>query len=377
MVRGKTAGALVTLGVAQVPTSQILESLPPIYPFIQPFLEAGKPPGGGGRYARKCCSGSKWSLPSPLELRTWQQERDALEEEVLAFDGGDLGRMKETTRGESSRRITALTRQAATLLPLTPPSTHLVSITLALIVLIDRLLTLLRHRTELLALTSLRLKWDDLRWEVMQETRKIKAEIDDIVQSKGKWLPPHAREAPKGPGQTGAAKADDGSREPRVAPPRSETSSHEKNAESPECQLPASPLLIKTPRRSLALPILHSQIINLQIRYKNISTTALTRSGAALDKMIDLAASLRGLGGIDGPNDDVTVPAGAVPDELLDLQDELEAEVQEVRSRVSWVKQLEEQWDRYVGVAISALTLQGRCASHRIDKGASRSISDS
>jgi hypothetical protein len=31
----------------------------------------------------------------------WQEERDAVEEEVVAFDGGDLERMKQKTRGES------------------------------------------------------------------------------------------------------------------------------------------------------------------------------------------------------------------------------------------------------------------------------------
>lgn len=43
---------------------------------------------------------SSYHLPSTQTLRSWQVERDALEEEVFAFDGGDLGRMKEKTRGE-------------------------------------------------------------------------------------------------------------------------------------------------------------------------------------------------------------------------------------------------------------------------------------
>lgn len=39
-------------------------------------------------------------LPGADQIKTWQDERLALEEEVLAFDGGDLGRIKEKTRGE-------------------------------------------------------------------------------------------------------------------------------------------------------------------------------------------------------------------------------------------------------------------------------------
>jgi hypothetical protein len=42
---------------------------------------------------------SSYRVPSAEALRKWQLERDTLEEEVLAFDGGDLGRMKEKTRG--------------------------------------------------------------------------------------------------------------------------------------------------------------------------------------------------------------------------------------------------------------------------------------
>jgi hypothetical protein len=39
-------------------------------------------------------------LPGADQIKAWQAERLALEEEVLAFDGGDLGRIKEKTRGE-------------------------------------------------------------------------------------------------------------------------------------------------------------------------------------------------------------------------------------------------------------------------------------
>ena len=34
------------------------------------------------------------------EVKSWQNERDILEEEVYAFDGGDLNKMKQKTRGE-------------------------------------------------------------------------------------------------------------------------------------------------------------------------------------------------------------------------------------------------------------------------------------
>lgn len=41
-------------------------------------------------------------LPQRSDLQRWQSERDTLEQEVLDFDDGDLGRMKEKTRGTST-----------------------------------------------------------------------------------------------------------------------------------------------------------------------------------------------------------------------------------------------------------------------------------
>ena len=59
--------------------------------------------------------------------------------------------------------------------------------------------------------------------------------------------------------------------------------------------------------------------------------------------MIDLAIPLKSLGGVDGPKEDQE-GGGAVPDDLLDLQDELESEDAELSLRLAWCKQLEEQW---------------------------------
>lgn len=40
------------------------------------------------------------TLPTVESVLRWQGERDAVEEEVITFDGGDLERMKQKTRGE-------------------------------------------------------------------------------------------------------------------------------------------------------------------------------------------------------------------------------------------------------------------------------------
>ncbi|KAK4689278.1 hypothetical protein P7C73_g815, partial [Tremellales sp. Uapishka_1] len=337
---------------------KVLSSLPAIYPFLHPVLLPLDGPSSSSEYTY-LMNGSSLVLPDIPQLEKWKKERDDLEAEVSRFDGGDLGRMKEKTR-------------AATLLPLTPPSTHLVSITLSLILLIDKLLTLLRHRGELLVLTTLRLKWDQLRWEVMAEVKKVRAEVHNIARGQGRWMPPPmAQSASRSPrvetrrltlesgihnklGPTSPSPLSTSSQLPSLSHPR--TPSHSSIA------LPDSPYLTpqsqsRTPRhstptqRSLHLPLLHSQIVNLKIRQQNLSATLLTRSGGILDKMIDCAGPLKDLGDTLGPpnvklTEGKKTEGGAVPEAFLDIQDGLDADVEELEKRIEWCRSLEDHFAR-------------------------------
>ncbi|OCF41891.1 hypothetical protein I317_04301 [Kwoniella heveanensis CBS 569] len=309
---------------------KILEAIPPIYPFLhlhvdtksEQILDAEAGP-------------SNWRLPNVDQVKQWQKERDQIEEEVLDFDGGDLVRIKKKTR-------------AATQLPLTAPSTHLVSITLDLVVLVDQLLKLLRHRGELLQLTRLRLDWDRIRCEVVSETAKIREEVDSIVRDQGRWTPAVDPKiwTPVTP------RSNDLDTVPPQTPPRSALATLPSIASSlSSLQLSDSPggrspsRAHSTPKRSLHVPLLHSQLINVKIRHQTLATTKLSRSGVILDRMIDIAGPLKGLGDVNGPIG-ADKDSGAVPDELLDVQDELEEEVRRLGDKVSWCKDLEEHWKR-------------------------------
>ena len=72
----------------------------------------------------------------------------------------------------------------------------------------------------------------------------------------------------------------------------------------------------------------------------------LPRIGALLDRMIDIAGPLKGLGGVNGPIHGGQEGDGAVPGELLDAQDDLEAQVTSVGEHVQWCQQLEAQCTR-------------------------------
>lgn len=64
--------------------------------------------------------------------------------------------------------------------------------------------------------------------------------------------------------------------------------------------------------------------------------------------MIDCAGPLKDLGGVDGPVTGELVEGGAVPDGLLDIQEELERDVEKLGSKVTWCRKLEKQWELYV-----------------------------
>ena len=276
---------------------------------------------------------------------------------------------------------------AATLIPLTPPSTHLVSITLELIVLIDRLLTLLRHRGELLELTSLRLQWDAMRWQIMQETAKVRSEIHDVARRKARWNPlairHDSRTFHRERSSTAASQASlDAATNGRMS--RSSTIASVASVASGVSDLSDASILSRDPmglpspprrgsfasmssmsyrdlasptKRSSQLPLLHSHIVNLEIRSRTLVSTSVSRSGKLLDKMIDVAIPLKNLGGIEGPIEEAKDTRGAVPDELLDIQDELEGQAGDLANRVTWCKLLEDQWKRYVATLPQMLIL--------------------
>lgn len=246
-----------------------------------------------------------------------------------------------------------------TLVPLTQPSTHLVSITLDLVVLVDRLLQLLRHRGELLELTALRIQWDAMRQQIVDETSKIRSEIAHIVREKAKWRP-QAVLAGGSPARQSRRESTSNHGGHPETPSRTLTTSSTSQSLASIANSPPNPTSASISDRShrrissislrdiaspaKTLPLIHSHIVNLEIRQKTLSTTLVTRSGKLLDRMIDVALPLKGLGGVHGPTAEDT--GGALPDEFLDMQDELEVEVEETTKLVSWSKALEEQWKR-------------------------------
>ena len=227
-----------------------------------------------------------------------------------------------------------------------------------------------------LQLTALRLQWDRLRWEIMLETAEVKREIRAIAERKGRWQPPVINAQPSSSkleaSTDSKAEATHSRSRVQTSPitPAARLASSDSISSSMSGDIGQSTPVVANvitpqqhrrsssssfalagwhestpPRSSIRLPLLHSQIVNVEIRHQNLSSTLLARSGKVLDKIMDVAGPLRGLGGSLGPiKSEGEEKGGAVPDELLDAQDRLEREVQGVAAGINWCKMFEAQW---------------------------------
>jgi hypothetical protein len=220
-----------------------------------------------------------------------------------------------------------------TLIPLTPPSTHLISITLTTIVLVDKLLSLLRSRGETLELTAYRLEWNSLFATVQDELRALEKEAKSLAGDKARWR-----------ADEDTSKLDMTRRTSLLDSPGALKLATTK-ASSPGPGPGATSALVqqRIPTKSLQLPLLHSHIANLRIRHRTLKATTLARTGTVLDKMIDKAAGLRGLGGLHGPEEDKQSGA-ALPDEFLDVQDALDEKAGSLEKLIEVCEALESQW---------------------------------
>lgn len=234
---------------------------------------------------------------------------------MLLFDGGDLARMKEKTRGEGDNAVSKVAAKmtVVTQAPLTPPSTELVSLTLALIVVIDRLLAMLRQRSEVIELCRLRLEWESIQSLAFDELSKITHGIGLFADEYRTWIPGQVEES------IGRASSE-----------KIMSKAHE------GCLDPIGPA------SATSRSTIRDRLISLQNRLNQLAKTDVARTGRLLDCMIDIAAGLKGCETYQ------TTPQetgqGAVPTLLLDRQDELEERQSRLLQQLGLCRSMEQSW---------------------------------
>ena len=182
----------------------------------------------------------------------------------------------------------------------------------------------------------------------MLETEGIRQEIRSIIDAKGVWSPPpKAEESP-----VHRRKSSDLAHQVvMVSPDKSGGPNKQGDRDIHNVTTPrriSLSMAMSTPspsRTSMQLPILHSQIANVEARHRNLSSTSVLRSGTMLDKMMDLSGHLGDVGGVEGPCEGSKIKSeGAVPEDLLDIQDNLESELVELEQKIQSCHTLEAQW---------------------------------
>ncbi|KAH8118351.1 hypothetical protein DFH11DRAFT_1566963 [Phellopilus nigrolimitatus] len=115
-------------------------------------------------------------LATRAQLNDWLIEHDRIEKETEIFDSGDLRKLKKLTKAATQRNLS-------------PEDTDLIELTLTTLLALDKLLHLLRNRSEQLDLLGLRLTWEEHRAKAYSSQAEIVAELRDFLDSRARWSP--------------------------------------------------------------------------------------------------------------------------------------------------------------------------------------------
>ncbi|KAJ4472220.1 hypothetical protein J3R30DRAFT_3298867 [Lentinula aciculospora] len=113
-------------------------------------------------------------LPTREELKKWLAEHDIVEKETEIFDTGELKKLRNFTRAATQRNLS-------------PEDTDLIELTLTTIYALDKLLHLLRDRSETLDLLGVRLSWEEHRISSWIDRRKIIVDLQAFLESRAQW----------------------------------------------------------------------------------------------------------------------------------------------------------------------------------------------
>ncbi|KAK0231021.1 hypothetical protein IW262DRAFT_1341747 [Armillaria fumosa] len=113
-------------------------------------------------------------LPSRSELQKWLQDHESIEKEIEIFDTGELKKLRKLTRAATQRNLS-------------PEDTDLIELTLTTIYQLDKLLHLLRDRSENLDLLGVRMSWEENRVAAWVERRRIIADLNTFLENRARW----------------------------------------------------------------------------------------------------------------------------------------------------------------------------------------------
>ncbi|KAJ3543599.1 hypothetical protein NM688_g5836 [Phlebia brevispora] len=228
-------------------------------------------------------------LPSRAELEQWLVEHDKIEKETEIFDSGELAKLKKFTKAATQRNLS-------------PADTDLIELTLTTICGLDKLLHLLRDRSDNLELLGIRLIWEERRIAAWRELRSILADLGVFLHSRGRWSPSVY--------DSSLSEEEDPLPAPEQSPPivpsrtlRRKGSMVSLASSTSDSVIPS--LVMSRSERFKLAERLSREAAQFSSRVSSLKHNKINAAGKALDRLIDTSRR-------------------AVPDELLDEQDRLE-----------------------------------------------------
>ncbi|KAF7331845.1 Growth arrest-specific 2-like [Mycena kentingensis (nom. inval.)] len=241
-----------------------LEQMPPVEVFM-------------GMDAIRASAEAVPGLPTRQELDQWLVNHDAIEKETEVFDTGELQTIRKFTKAATQRNLS-------------PADTDLIELTLTTIYDLDKLLHLLRDRSENLDLLGLRLSWEDLRSAAWIDRRTIIADLEAFLSSRARWSPSVYEDAAS-------------------APPTPPTVSGRRESLASLASVASDTLLSSTAfsrsARFKLAEVLSRDAAQFSARITNLRHNKIAAAGKVLDKLIDTSRK-------------------PVPEDILDEQDRLE-----------------------------------------------------
>ena len=261
-------------------------------------------------------------LPTRAELQKWIAEHDVIEKETEIFDTGELTKLRQLTKGTSSLHLfnmftildfVVYLRTAATQRNLSPRDTDVIELTLTTIYELDKLLHLLRDRSEHLEMLGIRLTWEEYRQAGWKERRQIIEDLGAFAVTRARWNSTMYKPAQKVDDSHELARRGSVTSLASVASDLSVT----------------SPAFSRSARFKLA-EILSRDAAQFSGRVTSLRHGKVAAAGKALDRLIDQSRK-------------------PVPEELLDEQDRLEEKcIGELENIGKFTLALVMQWRKYI-----------------------------
>lgn len=281
------------------------------------------------------------SLPTRAQLDRWLEEHDRTEKETDVFDAEDMSKLKKLTKGglgfylfQSKISHATPHLSAATQRNLSPEDTDLIELTLTTLIALDRLLHLLRDRSESLDLLGLRLTWEEQRVAAWKDRRTLLSDLETFLSTRGRWsIDTYEHTPPFTPSSSPKLKFASHlpSVSPRLSPSpakrRDSTASVASISSEASISTTGPAIFSRSTRYKLAELLSHDAAL-FSGRLTALNHSKVMLAGKTLDRLIDTSRS-------------------PVPDEILDEQDRLEDKgIKEIETVGKFAMAVVMQWKR-------------------------------